>query len=220
MRIFGRAVTAPADASAAGWIGSRLGEFGSVGGLVPDGFDACVLIRPVQFVDGRMDDHERTATIADVGRRHTATPDVAWFAIWEGYGWATSRTYSIGRRGSAVAALVHRWHRELARIHDHRRRRRIRRGLAQVSRFDLPHRRYLLVRGPVDAAASICEPGGTRLQVADLWWPDDRAWFVAGDTDLDWTYLAGTRAFVADLTTAFPGRIEPVRRDSRNADHG
>ncbi len=219
MTIFGKAVTAPADTSAAGWIAARLGEFGSVGGLVPDGFDVCVLIRPVEFVDGRMDDHERTATIADVARRHTTTPSVAWFAIWEGYGWETSRTFYRRPPNGAVAVLVRTWHRERARITDRRRRGRIRRGLARVPTFELPHRRYLLLRGPVDAVTTIREPGGAGLQVTDLWWPDDRSWFVATDTDLDWTYLAGTHAFVADLTAAFPDRIEPVERESRNADH-
>ncbi len=36
-------MTAPPDASPAAWLSSRLGEFGTVGGLVPTGFDRYVL---------------------------------------------------------------------------------------------------------------------------------------------------------------------------------
>ena len=54
------------------------------------------------------------------------------------------------------------------------------------------------------------------LQLPDLWWPGDRQWFVATDTDLEWTYLGGSHAFIADVTAALPDLSEPVQRNHRN----
>lgn len=216
MSIFGPAVTVPTDASAAGWIASRLGEFGTVGGLVPDGFDQYLLLRPPGLADGGSDDATQISTIASVARRHTTTTDRIWFAIWEGYGWASSMTlYSVsGPRLSAW--FVRAWFRGRSRLADRRRRRRIWRGLEQIPRFDLPGRRYYLLRGSLQAAASIGRPGGGRHQVPDLWWPDDRRWFIATDTDLDWTYIAGSRALIADIMAAFPEQAEIVSSDTPN----
>jgi hypothetical protein len=39
-------------------------------------------------------------------------------------------------------------------------------------------------------------------QSATLWWPADRAWCVATDTDLMSTYVGGSAACVADLLAA------------------
>ena len=212
MTIFGPAVSAPTDIEAAWWIKARLGDFGTVGGLVPDGFDRYLLTRPDLTVDGGVNEANLLATIATVAVRHTATPEQVWFAIWEGYGWASTRTmYAVsGPRLSRWRARAH------ARRIDVRRSRRIVQGLEQVPRFELPNRGYYLVYGPLRAAASISEPGDRRLQVPDLWWPDDRRWFVATDTDLDWTYVGGSTAFVAELVEAFPGRSEVIERGDDN----
>jgi hypothetical protein len=87
---------------------------------------------------------------------------------------------------------------------------RVREGLGQVPSFDVPLRRYLLVRGPLESVSAIARPGGSGFQVPDLWWPQDRSWFVASDTDLDWSYVAGSEAFVAGALEAFPGQSQVV----------
>jgi len=48
--------------------------------------------------------------------------------------------------------------------------------------------------------------GAAAPQPPDLWWPEDRAWFVATDTDLSWLYVGGT----TDLTNELPERTTPV----------
>lgn len=208
----------PSRCFTAAWIAARLGEFGTVGGLVPDGFDQYLLVRPAWLAEGDCggDDAEQTATIASVAQRHTTTTDLIRFGIWEGYGWASSTTlYSVsGPRLSAW--FVRAWIRGRSRLADRRRHRRIRQGLEQVPQFDLPCRRYYLLHGQLQAAACIVDPGGCRHQVPDLWWPDDRQWFVATDTDLDWTYIAGSRTFIAEIIAAFPERTEIVNRDTPN----
>lgn len=86
------------------------------------------------------------------------------------------------------------------------------------ARFELPNRAYWLVRGPIDA---VC--GGFGAIGADgpsIWWPDDRAWCVATEIDVRWTYVAGSvrliDALVADPRfEALPASItDGVRIDS------
>ena len=37
---------------------------------------------------------------------------------------------------------------------------------------------------------------GTWGQCANLWWPADRAWCVASELDLEWTYVGGPRGLI------------------------
>ena len=75
-----------------------------------------------------------------------------------------------------------------------------------------PGREYFLLRGGVSAAAlfgrSMMLHGGP-----NLWWPDDRAWCVSTEVDLDSTYVSGSSALIAELLAhpdleAFPAQIE------------
>lgn len=68
-------------------------------------------------------------------------------------------------------------------------------------RVRLPDREYLLYTGPVEAGMAFLPD---RRELADLWWPADRAWFVYGDVDLNCTYVGGSAALIQRLVTA-PG---------------
>ena len=116
--------------------------------------------------------------LAEILRDWTTTPQRCWFCVWDGYGWdggvlclaasdgAAAAEPSSGRRPDPVPADV--------------------RG---GSRVELPNRDYLLYCGPVEAALATVGLGGEH-HVANLWWPQDRAWFVATEIDLAWTYSA------------------------------
>jgi hypothetical protein len=211
VRIFGDHVAIPPDAGAASWIEPRLGRFGSVSGLVPSGYAGQVVVfdPPVVGPDHRGDLRDAVATLASVAARHTTTPDAAWFAIWHGYGWTSGRVMSSTSSTSWL---------ERRRIEkdQERRSRTLAEELALVPTFELPQREHYVLSGPVEAAARIRSPGDRYEQLPDLWWPEDRAWFVATDTDLAWTYVAGTDELLADVTAAFPGRTAPVDRDATN----
>jgi hypothetical protein len=124
--------------------------------------------------------------LAEILRDWTTTPQQCWFCVWDGYGWdhtvyltasdgATEAEPSAGRRPDPVPAAV--------------------RG---GSRVELPNRDYLLYSGPVEAAlATVGISGG--YQVANLWWPQDRAWFVATEIDLAWTYVGGPAGLIGQL---------------------
>jgi hypothetical protein len=62
----------------------------------------------------------------------------------------------------------------------------------------LPDREHWLLRGPVElATANLADEPAE--QSATLWWPADRAWCVATDTDQMSTYVGGSTACVAEL---------------------
>ena len=83
-------------------------------------------------------------------------------------------------------------------------------GVRQGPRVHLPNRDYLLYFGPteaVTASLSLADSG----QTPNLWWPEDRAWCVATEIDLAWTYVGGPAAMVKQLLA--DDRIEVVAAD-------
>ncbi len=195
------------DASAADWIVAALTTFGeSVVSLVPDGFPSYVRVfhpahghdpeepawrgppirwseiaaangtkvHPDMQLSGltgyRYVDHGQpgvfewspsegsllpdiAAPLATVLSRHTATPSVCWFAVWNGF---------AGTRED----------------------------LRKAPTFEVPQRKYFLFRGPVDAATETTNREGIYHQSANIWWPDDHAWCVATEIDINTTYIA------------------------------
>jgi len=65
-------------------------------------------------------------------------------------------------------------------------------------RVELPGRKYLLYAGPIDRALESPHPYD---QSPNLWWPDDRAWFVATEIDFDSTFVGGDDRLIAALVT-------------------
>lgn len=61
-------------------------------------------------------------------------------------------------------------------------------------KLDLPHRRYHVFRGPIEGIRTSFD--AHRYQSANLWWPSDRAWCVASEVDLHWTYVGGPRTCI------------------------
>ena len=74
--------------------------------------------------------------------------------------------------------------------------------------LELPHRRYHVFAGPIEAARTSYSVIPFAHQSANLWWPGDRAWCVATEVDFAWTYVGGTRA-VIDALLADP-RLDAV----------
>jgi len=64
-----------------------------------------------------------------------------------------------------------------------------------------PQRQYYLATGPLAAAH---EPVDHSDRTASLWWPEDRAWCVATEVDLSWTYVGGSQECIASIL-AHPG---------------
>jgi len=77
----------------------------------------------------------------------------------------------------------------------------------RAAHIRLHDRAYYLLRGDVRAAAERLFP--LSPQHASLWWPEDRAWCVATEVDMMWTYVAGSEACIADMLA--DGRLEAWR---------
>lgn len=89
---------------------------------------------------------------------------------------------------------------------------------AGAARLHLPDRAYLLLRGPVEAAATSFVP--FHHQSPNLWWPQDRAWCVATEIDMMWTYVGGSNACIAEILAS--PRLEALQAtlDDRADIHG
>lgn len=129
--------------------------------------------------------------LAAVLRCFTSTPEDCCFGLWDGYDFAGVPLTSLGSSPAAprpdpIPA-------------------EIRRG----PRVHLPGRDHLLYAGPVEAIAA---PAGLgHGQTANLAWPKDRAWCVASEVDLAWTYVAGSEALVRAVLA--DGHIEALPAD-------
>jgi hypothetical protein len=64
----------------------------------------------------------------------------------------------------------------------------LRHEIALAPTFEAPYREYHLLAGPVEALSESADDVG--YQSANLWWPNDHAWCVATEIDLDTTYIA------------------------------
>jgi hypothetical protein len=132
--------------------------------------------------------------LAGILRDWTATPEQCWFCLWDGWGWegmvAPSSEGEAARTPSnPIPAAV--W---------------------QGPRVRLPNRNYLLYAGPVEAVTAAGPLSGDG-QTANLWWPADRAWCVASEIDLHWTYLAGPAGLVSALLADSRLEALPARPD-------
>src|SRR5262249_38681352 len=115
----------------------------------------------------------------------TKTPDDIVFALWEGFGYL-HRSVSVLSSPPGTQVVVD------PRVDPG--------GWPCLA---LPHRNYYLLRGPVRAApyvsAYFVEPGLPWRDGPNLWWPEDRAWFVASEIDLFATYVGGSPELVRAL---------------------
>lgn len=215
--IFGHSLRAPGSAAPADWLASaRTGEFGTVGGLVPGRHTAFARLHAPPPAEGGDDwwpsYRELFERVAEIGARHTATPETAWYAIWEGHGFDSVGTQVASREAPADddERREREAYRRQLRDENERRTAEIRRGLAAVPRFDAPHRSYYLVTGAVADVRGLRYPSDDDWRNPDLWWPDDRSWFVATDVDCWALYVGGSVGFVAEIEAEAGTTVETV----------
>lgn len=88
--------------------------------------------------------------------------------------------------------------------------------MREVPRFELPHRVYYLLEGPVAAATQLRDPGSlSDWRRPDLFWPDDRRWFVATDVDFWSLYIERDHEIISELARRAPTQSEIVTLDHR-----
>jgi len=134
--------------------------------------------------------------LAAIARDRTATPEDCWFCVWDGFGWD-----AVSKSAFTSAA-------EPPTIVPTRSPDPVPPAVRAGPRVRLPNRNYLLYCGPAEAVVAPANLAGTRGQCANLWWPADRAWCVASEIDLMWSYIGGPRGLI-DAVLADP-RVEAL----------
>lgn len=120
---------------------------------------------------------------------YTSTPQQVWFCVWDG--WGGLRVHPAGH-GTAMLRR-RRW---TGRVADRIRSwRHVPRLEPPAPTLELPGRPYYLFSGPIEG---IAESHSERpyFQSANLWWPQNREWFVATEIDFMWTYIGGSEALI------------------------
>jgi hypothetical protein len=164
--------------------------------------------------------------LCEVLAEHTTTPDRCWFSLWYGYGWVHGAVFVTHARaiepGSPPPPEPERREAPAPLF-----------GTPVVAPapqvpprplVELPGRQYLLFSGPLDAALDATWGGLGRdssdPQSPNLFWPEDRAWCVATEIDLDSTYIGcseqAAEALLADprLETWRVQAEDPITADS------
>jgi hypothetical protein len=78
-------------------------------------------------------------------------------------------------------------------------------------RVELPGRNYVLSVGPLAELPSLVDAQDERSP--NLWWPSDRAWCVATEIDLAWTYVGGPAALISDVLADPSLEAQPAAPD-------
>jgi len=198
------------DTSAAAWVVAGVRGFAqSVLSLVPAGFEAYVRLFHPAYRARDLTERVRWGQIAEANGKH-AHPGMQLLALTgseEYVRYGQPGVYEVAPEEGSLP-------RELARpllsvLERHTTTPEdcwfaiwcgfagLRPGVARAPTFGLPAREYHLVHGPLEAAAGSAVDG--RHQSPNLWWPQDRAWLVATEIDLNTTYLGCERACRAEL---------------------
>lgn len=128
---------------------------------------------------------EDARVLAAIARGWTATPQDCWFCTWDGFGWDAASTSALfSAEGEPPPEIIEEPGRDP-----------VPRQVRDGPRVRLPNREYLLYRGPAEDVTATAALNGDGL-CANLWWPADRAWCVASDVDLPWTYVGGPRSLI------------------------
>jgi len=123
--------------------------------------------------------------LAAIGRDWTATPEDCWFCVWDGFGWDTAGTFAVLTETGQPPGVI-----------EEPRPDPVPGPVREGRRVHLPHRDYLLYAGPAEAVATLAGLDGTGGQCPNIWWPADRAWCMASEIDLPWTYVSGPRGLI------------------------
>ena len=138
---------------------------------------------------------ELLSYLCEVLAGYTTTRRRCLFCLWDGYGWIYGSP-SVAKVGS-LATIPPAFPPEVI----------------DGPRVKLPGRDYILFQGPLDAAQDL----GWHLsddefipQSPNVFWPEDHAWCVTTDIDLDSTYIGGSAELARDLLVDARLEVVPV----------
>jgi hypothetical protein len=142
--------------------------------------------------EGSLAAEQLTALLPLLGRA-TATSDDCWFAIWHGYGDFAPQPSSSVMFASTDPNFTPLPPDPPPRI-----------DVSELPTLRTPNREYYAFRGALHQVfeaqrAGRWSPAWVPGDGPNLWWPNDRAWFVASEIDLSSTYVGGTHVVIDDI---------------------
>lgn len=194
------------------WLAHRLRSFGTaLAAVVPDGFPAYVRIPHAGSEPGNLPASLLSILSAYLAG-HTTSPHACWFCLWDGYGWLNEGSQAtIEFTNPSAESAIAAGHETPPPSH------LLRLAALHAPRVHLPFRDYLLFQGPLHAAAEFgWNLSATHFipQSPNLFWPDDHAWCVASEIDLDYTLVAGSVGLAEALFADPHLHALPVPRES------
>jgi hypothetical protein len=200
------------DARAAGWLSSGIRGFAeSVLSVVPDGFPAYVrAFHPAHRVEGRkrIPVHwteiaaatgkvahaaMQLPTFTESGSEYAVLPGVFDDAPAVGSLPTDVAAALVGVLGRHTTTPAHCWFAVWAGYGA------LAGDVRRAPTFTLPNREYHLLRGPIGAAGELAP---SWRQSPNIWWPDDRAWCVATEIDLNTTYIGCSSTCAGEIVAA------------------
>lgn len=144
------------------------------------------------------------AEVVRILSSHTDSPSACIAGLWEGWGWVSGAAVNV-----TVDSEGHTYEEPLPPpFHQD--------TVAGAARLELPGRKYLLFNADL---AVFTEPGWHEasgwdvLQSPNLLWPEDRAWFLASEIDMDSTIVGGSAALIGQLVHSGSVEALPVPAD-------
>jgi hypothetical protein len=83
-----------------------------------------------------------------------------------------------------------------------------------AAHLDTEARGHFLLRGPLTGALHSVAVSNLDRPTAGLWWPADRAWFVATEIEFEWTFLAGHASLMDALHAEERLEVAPTTFDA------
>ncbi|HEY9429520.1 MAG TPA: hypothetical protein VIR34_20335 [Gemmatimonadaceae bacterium] len=129
-----------------------------------------------------------TCVLCEILAKFTRSPDRCWCAVWEGY------SYMVGLRSDSKLPRLAIWNRPMI--------------VACGSLSAVPEKPF--TDGYADAQEHLTGwESSESYRSPSLWWPDDRAWYVATDVDMQETYVGASGPCVNRLLA--DERLETMR---------
>jgi hypothetical protein len=135
------------------------------------------------------------ASLIALLRGFTATPELCWMAVWDGWGsWWPQISLELPLDATPQE-------RSQARTEGFRRawdpNHKIQSATADIEFVERPWgRRYFLFKAPFNEAPTF------HTQTPQLWWPEDRVWFVSTEIDGFSSYVGSSRDCVDAILRA------------------
>ncbi len=141
---------------------------------------------------------ELAQTLQLIFEQHTSTPDTCFFAVWEGFGGLPKYVYEApafeipARRFHLFRNAIQTVEQSFYTGAEHDTMETVFVAISDEEAILSPEKLQEQLHASLDALNAM----PVAYQSANLWWPEDRAWCVHTEIDLNTTYVAGSQGLI------------------------